>query len=669
VTILKGRIVSIVSAKGGSGATFVSSNLSVALAAAGKTVLLDLEENSSSLILNLEFDKTTENLLASNLSPAAFSGLLPVHSSGLYCAVLDSGEAENLRVLADMLLSGFQNVIFDAGMMLKNSDYLLQQSSAIFLVVNPDVVSLRAAEKTLEKLASFHLDFEKMYIVLNKTAMPEGINEASVEKILGRKVIISIPFDSSVTACTNKGQPLILSEPGAAAALALKKLSKAVMDFKLAEVKRVLDETANIDEAVKARVHACLLKELANMKLEPENFIDSRKNAELKAKVLSILETIFAGTVTEIRSKEKREYLIKEILQEALGLGPLEDLLADPEITEIMVNGKDRVYVEKKGRLTLSGKKFVSNLQLLGCIERIVAPIGRRIDESSPMVDARLLDGSRVNAVIPPLALKGPALTIRKFSKERLVTEDLIRYGSLTRKAADFLKACVLAKKNIVISGGTGSGKTTLLNIISSFIPGDERIITIEDSAELNLPQEHVITLEARPANIEGRGAVTIRDLVKNTLRMRPDRIVVGECRGGEALDMLQAMNTGHDGSLTTLHSNSPRDTLARLETLVLMSGMELPLKAIREQIASAVDIIVHQERFKDGTRKITQITEIAGMEGDIITTQNIFEFKQAVNNMNNSVYGSLSPSGMLPCFIEELLLADITFDRNMFIN
>jgi pilus assembly protein CpaF len=320
-----------------------------------------------------------------------------------------------------------------------------------------------------------------------------------------------------------------------------------------------------------------------------------------------------------------------------------------------MVNHANQIYIEKKGKITLSEKIFSSNQAVLSVIERIVAPIGRRIDESSPLVDARLKDGSRVNAIIPPLALKGPCITIRKFKRDKLQVEDLVKYKSFTAQMAEFMEMCVKAHKNTVISGGTGSGKTTLLNVISSFIPEDERIVTVEDAAELNLAQEHWVQLESRPANLEGKGAITIRDLVKNCLRMRPDRIVVGECRSGEALDMLQAMNTGHDGSLTTLHANTPRDALARLETLVLMAGMELPVKAIREQIASAVHMIVQQTRFNDGARKVSYITEVSGMEVDIITLQDIFYYKQEGFTEDGKVRGRFVATGFVPRFYDEL--------------
>ncbi len=369
----------------------------------------------------------------------------------------------------------------------------------------------------------------------------------------------------------------------------------------------------------------------------------------------------------ELDEEVDREQLVTDVLNEALGLGPLEAFLADDDISEIMVNHSMQIYIEKKGKLTLSERTFSSNQAVLGVIERIVAPIGRRIDESSPLVDARLKDGSRVNAIIPPLALKGPCITIRKFKREKLKIEDLIRFKTVTPQMAEFMEMCVKARKNIVISGGTGSGKTTTLNIVSNFIPEDERIVTVEDAAELQLSQDHWVQLESRPPNLEGKGQITIRDLVKNCLRMRPDRIVVGECRSGETLDMLQAMNTGHDGSLTTLHANTPRDAIARMETMVMMSGMELPLKAIRDQIASAVNIIVQQTRFSDGSRKIAYITEIAGMEVDVVTMQDIFQFKQEGFDENNKVRGRFVATGFVPKFYDELQRRGIPVNMNIF--
>ena len=356
-----------------------------------------------------------------------------------------------------------------------------------------------------------------------------------------------------------------------------------------------------------------------------------------------------------------------DVFNEAMRLGPLEDLLADDSVSEIMVNGPDKVYIERGGKLQLSDCQFTDDASVLSVIERIIAPLGRRCDESQPYVDARLADGSRVNAIIAPLALSGPTITIRKFSKKALTPDDFIRFGTWTHNAAEFMKLCVWLRKNVIVAGGTGSGKTTLLNLLSGYIPHSERIVTVEDAAELRLQQPHVVRLEARPPNIEGKGAVPIRDLVKNCLRMRPDRIIVGECRGGEALDMLQAMNTGHDGSLTTVHANSPRDVISRLETMVLMSGMELPSRAIREQIASAVDIIIHESRLSDGSRKVTAITEVTGLEGNQIVMQDLFAFKQSGVGPDGKIIGEFKPTGAMPTWFDQLAGRGIKCDPRMF--
>ncbi len=365
-------------------------------------------------------------------------------------------------------------------------------------------------------------------------------------------------------------------------------------------------------------------------------------------------------------SRQEREQLFEQVVAEILGYGPIETLLADEDITEIMVNGPNSVYIEQRGKLTKTPIVFESNEHVMRIIDRIIAPLGRRCDESSPYVDARLPAGHRVNAVIPPIALKGPTLTIRKFRREPFQVDDLIKYGTFTEQSVAFFRACVKGRLNIVISGGTGSGKTTTLNVLSSFIPEDERIVTIENAAELQLRQDHVVTLESRPANIEGAGEISIRNLVVNALRMRPDRIVVGEVRAEEALDMLQAMNTGHDGSLTTCHSNSPRDTIARLETMCLMSGMDLPLRAIREQVASALDLIIHQERMKDGSRRVTAVSEVQGMEGDVIVLQDIFGF-EIQGYENGKIKGELRPTGVRPKFMEKLEQEEIYLPPEIF--
>ena len=409
---------------------------------------------------------------------------------------------------------------------------------------------------------------------------------------------------------------------------------------------------------LKTRVQNRLLSEL-----DPS--MDITKTEEVRKTIQSLFEQILSEE-NIVLSRPERARLFEQISAEILGLGPLQPLLEDESVTEIMVNGAKNIYVERKGKIHRVPVTFESNDHVMRIIDRIVAPLGRRIDESSPYVDARLADGSRVNAVIPPISLVGPTLTIRKFSKVPITLEQLIQFGTITPEALQFMKACVESRLNVVISGGTGSGKTTLLNILSTFIPSDERILTIENAAELQLRQEHVVTLESRPSNIEGRGEITIRMLVVNALRMRPDRIIVGEIRDDAALDMLQAMNTGHDGSMTTLHSNSPRDTLSRLETMTLMAGMELPVRAIREQVASAIDLIIHQERMRDGSRRVTNITEVSGMEGDVITMMDIFLFEQT-GFENGKVLGRLRPTGLRPKFMEKIEAAGIHLPPSIF--
>jgi len=409
---------------------------------------------------------------------------------------------------------------------------------------------------------------------------------------------------------------------------------------------------------VKFRIQSRVIQDL-DPKLDLANQVEVRRQ----------IEEIFGRVIDEeglALTRAERVRMLEQITDEIIGLGPMEPLLRDETVTEIMVNGPRQVYIERAGRLELTNVVFQNDDHVMRIIDRIISPIGRRIDESSPMVDARLTDGSRVNAIIPPLSLIGPVITVRKFSASPFTVDDLIRFGTSTPEMFDFLRACVEARLNIFVSGGTGSGKTTTLNVLSSFIPNDERIITVEDAAELQLRQEHVVTLESRPPNIEGRGAVPIRELVRNCLRMRPDRIIVGECRGGEALDMLQAMNTGHDGSMSTGHANSPRDMLARLETMVLMAGVDLPLRAIREQVSSAVDLIVHQSRLKDGTRRIVNITEVQGMEGDVIVMQDVFVFEQT-GVVEGKIQGRLRPTGIRPKFVEKFEVMGIHLPRGLF--
>jgi pilus assembly protein CpaF len=432
--------------------------------------------------------------------------------------------------------------------------------------------------------------------------------------------------------------------------------SKREFSFSSPQQDKHKQQPVNKHQELKNRLHKQILADLKDDNIE---------------EIIPKLDAMAIEVIKEdesFRGKIDRKKVVEELINDLTGFGPINPLILDEEITEIMVNGPHQVYVEKRGKIQLSSVQFRDNEHVMNIIDKIVSPIGRRIDESSPMVDARLPDGSRVNAIIPPLALNGPTITIRKFSKDPYTIEDLISFGTVTKEMAIFLDSCVKAQLNIFVSGGTGSGKTTTLNVLSNFIPQDERIVTIEDAAELQLGQEHVISLESRPPNIEGKGGVSIRDLVRNSLRMRPDRIVIGEVRGGEALDMLQAMNTGHDGSLATGHSNSPRDMIARLETMVLLAGVDLPVKAIREQIAGAVDVIIQQSRLKDGSRRIVNITEVQGLEGDVIVLQDIFNFRQTGIDSNGKIIGKLIPTGVRPKFYERLETSGYHIPASVFI-
>lgn len=425
--------------------------------------------------------------------------------------------------------------------------------------------------------------------------------------------------------------------------------------------------STNRNEALtdlRGRLHFKVVEELG-----PTLYDRQMSDAELRLRVMEMLEWAIDQEQGVPLTMSDRRQLLNEIASDVLGYGPIDPLLNDPEVTEVMVNGPYDVYVEQKGKIVKTDVRFVDDVHLRRIIDKIVGQVGRRVDEATPMVDARLPDGSRVNAVIHPLAIGGPFLTIRKFAVDPYTEADLVRFGTISQRTADFLRACVRGRLNIIISGGTGSGKTTTLNVMSSYLPDDERIVTVEDAAELQLHQDHVLSMEARPANIEGKGQITIRDLVRNCLRMRPDRIVVGECRGGEALDMLQAMNTGHDGSLTTIHSNTPRDTLSRIETMVLMAGFDLPVRAIREQVASAVDLVVHVSRLKDGTRRVTHVTEVEGMEGDIITLQDLFlfDFGAGIDENTGRFLGRLKATGIRPTFSEHMQDMGIRLPADLF--
>jgi pilus assembly protein CpaF len=508
-----------------------------------------------------------------------------------------------------------------------------------------------------------------------------ALDKKKIEEFLGMEVFSEIPYDAdTVIASINSGVPAVTAAPTSTFSNGIKQLSKQLLEHKhyessmrtsvssasAANAPQTAAELKTKRTNLKKKLHKHLISELNAKSISLKDFSGSpEKERDIRELTRKIIQGQIANEEIDY-SREERAVIVDEMLDEVLGLGCIEALLKDPEITEIMVNGPDDIYVEKKGRLTLSDLSFTSTEQLMNVIDRIVSPLGRRIDESSPLVDARLADGSRVNAIIPPLSLVGPSITIRKFSKKKLAAEDLIKFGALTKEMAEFLRICVQLRKNIVVSGGTGSGKTTLLNVVSSFIPEDERILTVEDSAELKLPQKHVVRLESRPPSIEGTGEISIRRLVINALRMRPDRIVVGECRGGETLDMLQAMNTGHDGSLTTIHSNSPKDGISRIATMVMMAGMDLPEKAIREQIASAVHIIVQLSRISDGSRKVVEITEVTGIKDEVVGLVPIFKYEQT-GIKDGKVVGKYVSTGNKPSFIHEIDTHGLTIDKNIF--
>ncbi|NTV52135.1 MAG: Flp pilus assembly complex ATPase component TadA, partial [Candidatus Firestonebacteria bacterium] len=663
-----GRMIVFHGGKPGEGKSLLAQNLAAALTARGRSrvLLLDMDNSGASehrLRWGLPEGVTLAEITGRlhRFDEQTIRGYFPKARCGVEVAVLAENPVQAMEVTSQQLFkalelfrAAFDFVVVDG---LTGWDTLalgvLDAADVVLMVCSPDLVGIKRERQDSLRYQELKFPVQKIGLVINRCTLPEALDAQDLEKSLtGHKVLAAVPYDSHVTEAINNQRELLGIYPNSAFAKAIRELSARVSTsgtgIKTLSSAELLSEAAihsgggvKINRVhIKERIHALLLENPELKVLASEPARTPATQALLREKVEGVVTSLMAQEAPELTDREDREALVREVVDEALGLGPLEDLIRNPEVTEIMVNRRDQIYVEQKGKLTLTAKHFVSDKQLLTVMERIVAPLGRRIDESQPYVDARLADGSRVNAIIPPLALNGPTLTIRKFSKQRLLVSDLIKFGSLNQDMADFLGASVLARKNIVISGGTGSGKTTLLNIISSYIPEDERIVTVEDAAELNLPQPHVVTLEARPANIEGKGAITIRDLVRNCLRMRPDRIVVGECRGGEALDMLQAMNTGHDGSLTTAHANTPRDVIARLETMVLMSGMDLPVRAIREQIAGAVNLVVQQTRLQDGTRKVTQIAEVVGLEEGSIVLKDIFMFKQTGLDKSGKVQG-----------------------------
>ena len=671
-------IIALVNAKGGSGATTIAAEVAKAIKRSGNVAVIDGDltgRRALAVVMDAvrQFDEARRPGAPSTVSIDGVTGVELVET-------LDSTFAmrpEAVEVAVDALNTNIAIVADVPQPFAALVRPIVARASAFYVVLEPNLLGASAARATVGDLCRFGVPLGRISLVANMRSGRSEIRPAELQKLLGSAVACEIPMRSDRSygrvidglakrMMSTVPEPVIeLKRASVSAPLGDARTGRKGDDgvalagegsglaFGNGHADISVDDQLGFDaerrrrDQLKAEVHEQLSRRI-DLVVTSRAHTDGQKLAELRQQVALITDQLLSERA-DVTSAEDQGRLRQEIIDETLGLGPLEDLMRDEEITEIMVNGYRHIYVERKGKIEFSNMRFVDERQLRMIIERIIAPLGRRIDEAQPMVDARLPDGSRVNAVIDPISLNGAALTIRRFGTKRLTIDDLVGFGAIPAQLVPFMRALVEARLNVVVSGGTGSGKTTLLNILSGFIPYDERIVTIEDAAELLLKQDHVVRLEARPSNIEGRGEIRIRELVRNALRMRPDRIIVGECRGGEALDMLQAMNTGHDGSLTTVHANSARDVLSRLETLVLMAGFDLPVRAIREQISSAVNIIVQTDRLRDGTRKLISISEVVGMEGDIVTMQDIINFKQAGLDRQGRVIGEFRYSGVQP--------------------
>jgi septum site-determining protein MinD len=718
---MEAKVISFFSTKGGVGKTLLSLNVAVQLALQNKKVLLIdfdlgapqatskiLGTDSKYCLANLidylkdfkEKKRTVENYAATYGNNMLFiPSIFKMAQRTLFTPQI-------IKDFMSLVWDNFDYVVVDAGSNLTdNLIATLECSNLINLILTPDILSVYQTQWLMDTLQSVGFPLTMTKVILNRAESKGSITWQEIKALLPTEIIALIPSDGkAVGIAVNRGIPLVIDNIQCRFSQAVQKLVKDLIERKdiyishkvLSEVRiskepfegeeafwqRVgvmerMEKTTLLEEEdqiikFKRKVHEQLIEELDLKRVQIEMYAASaEKMNELRAKAEKIVSNVITKEAGGfISSTEIRRKITKEIVEEALGLGPLEDLLKDPVVTEIMVNNKDQVYVEKFGKLELTPRKFTSNEQVRIVIERILAPLGRRIDESVPYVDARLPDGSRVNAIISPLSLTGPTLTIRKFAKQRWTIDDLInRFASLTPDMSLFLQAAVASRKNILVSGGTGSGKTTFLNILSEFIPETERIVTIEDAAELKLHQTHWVRLESRPPNIEGKGEITIRDLFRNTLRMRPDRIIVGEVRSREVLDMLQAMNTGHDGSMSTIHANSTHDVLIRLDSMILMSGVELPIRAIREQVASAIHIIVQTARLSDGSRKVTAITEVVGMLDEThVNLQDMFVYRQTGVDKEKNVIGYFTPLGYIPTFYDEIRARGIDLSREIFV-
>ena len=687
----KGFTIGILGGKGGMGKTTFALNLACTalLETRLQILLVDLDEHSAcdlSFLLGVRPEKKLEDVIqwSKPLDSKSLTTLVHRHPSGLnYLPMRLTPEEkafinpESLRVKLKSLASFYDYIIVDLGHDLQPAQRTVLEEATLGLVVShPDSLCLHQTRKKMNELHAMTLPMDMFFLVLNKYSQRD-LTPQQFTEVLKSPVISTLPQDDVTTAQSMKSSmPFVLQKQNKPLQSmyhqVFRKLTSGLLQNLQAREKRQVRQSVtarNSEEdsrLLKMKIHKELIREIDLKKDLTNTKGDEKKEKELEQKTQRVISSIVTKMAPQL-SRSERALIIRQVLDEALGLGVLEELLIDPNITEIMVNGCDKVFIEKQGKLSLTKLMFTSNLQLRNIIERIVIPLGRRIDEKTPYVDARLKDGSRVNAVIEPLAIDGPSITIRKFAKETVTPQKYLDWKTLTKPILDFLRICVEQRLNIIISGGTGSGKTTLLNLLSSYIPANERIVTVEDAAELQLAQEHVVRLETRPASMEGTGAVTIRDLVRNSLRMRPDRIIVGECRDGAAMDMLSAMNTGHDGSMTTVHSNSPREAMSRLENLCMMAGLELPSKAIREQIAGAVDLVVQISRLSDGSRKIMSVTEVVGFQAEVITLQEIFRFKEEGFDKNRKTVGQFQPLGSIPTFIEKFEQKGLYIPRNLF--
>jgi septum site-determining protein MinD len=703
---MAGHIITLIGGKGGVGKSQIAANLAIAYASEirAKSMLLDFDQKAcgdQNIITGLKSKKNLKELSEFNgsVDPRSIQLFTIDHKAGfsfigMPTDVISAGQIneEGVGKTLKALVNIYPITIIDGGSEISPlSIKALEFSTLILLVVTPDLLAVNQCKRMYSDLVTMLFPKDMIQIVVNQAVNGHPVSPDVIGKQIGKPVFHVIPKDDgSCIASLSRSTPVLVSGKGTPFGNGiidlvrkliqknvLKSLEKLSKPQELASVQNTVKTTEGNSEDLKKKDNWTELKGRIHKALVEEMDFKKQDNNDPKAKI--ILREQTKKMVVELLGKEDTKNIlptredmnriVKEILDEALGLGPLEDMLADKSISEIMVVGPKKIYYEQNGKVKKSEITFTNDRQVMNVIERIVAPIGRRIDEKTPYVDARLADGSRVHAIIPPCAIDGCCITIRKFPEKRLTYKDLVKFGAMTEEMADFLRISVEAHRNIVVSGGTGSGKTTLINMLGGFIQSNERIITCEDSAELNFPQEHVVRLETRPPSLEGEGEIDIRCLVKQTLRMRPDRIVVGECRGGETLDMLQAMNTGHDGSMTTVHSNTPRDAISRLETLVQYAGAGLPQKAIREMIASAVHMIIQQSRLDDGSRKCLFITEIGGIQGEVVTLQDIFVFKQEGISKEGRIVGKFMATGFIPKFIETLEKKGYKVPRGLFVN